>query len=121
MGHVCEISWNLFWRFFRSDALLPRAAPRCALLLRPSSTFYYLQEVPTTDGWKTNLEFGFNSASVLTGVNVMQIRSLGRDAVAASTSYSVGPFVTTDYNQDIVWADGYMVSYPGGVSSASGS
>ena len=87
-------------------------------LLRPSNTFYYLQEVPATDGWKTNLGFGFNSAAVLVGVNVMEIRSAGRDAVFSGSSYSVGPFVTTDYNQDIVWADGYMVHYPGGVASA---
>jgi hypothetical protein len=26
----------------------------------------------------------------------------------------MGPFLATDYDQDIVWADGYFVRYPAG-------
>ena len=88
-------------------------------LLRPSTTFYYLQEVPRQDGWKHDMQFGFNSTAVISGIQVMQIRSCGRDQDCPTDNYSVGPFIATDYDMDIVWADGYMVHYPGGVSSGS--
>ena len=28
----------------------------------------------------------------------------------------VGPFIATDYDRDIAWADGYFVSWPGQVN-----
>ena len=92
-------------------------------LLRPSNTFFYMQEVPQYDGWRTAYQFGFigTTANLLSGANVMATRSLGRDKSASGTSYTPGPFVATDYDQDIVWADGYFVRYPSGSSNATGS
>ena len=43
---------------------------------------------------------------------VMAIRSKGRDGTATITEYSVTSFEPTDYDQDIVWADGFMVRWP---------
>ena len=90
-------------------------------LLRPSNTFFYLQEVPSLDAWQSAYEFGFigATANLLSGSNVMAVRSTGRDKSADTTSYTPGPFVATDYDQDIVWADGYFVRYPGGVAAAT--
>ena len=47
------------------------------------------------------------------------LRSLGRDKSASGTTYTPGPFIATDYDQDIVWADGYFVRYPSGSSNAA--
>ncbi|MEM9406159.1 MAG: prepilin-type N-terminal cleavage/methylation domain-containing protein [Acidobacteriota bacterium] len=92
-------------------------------LLRPSDTFFYMQEVPRVDGWGNNYGFGFigTDANLLSGSNVMAIRSLGRDLTASAGTYTPGPFIATDYDQDIVWADGYFVRYPSGSAAASGA
>jgi hypothetical protein len=29
-----------------------------------------------------------------------------------NTTWNVTPFIATDYDQDIVWADGYFVRWP---------
>lgn len=88
--------------------------------LHPSDTFFYMQEIPQIDGWGFDLGFGMNSKLVQSAV--MIICSPGRggtyqtDANCLGT-WSVQPFVSTDYNQDIVWADGYFVRWPGGASN----
>jgi hypothetical protein len=42
----------------------------------------------------------------------MLIRSQGRDKDFDSDEYTVTSFDSTDYDQDIVWADGFMVRWP---------
>jgi prepilin-type N-terminal cleavage/methylation domain-containing protein len=84
--------------------------------LRPSTTFFYMQEIPEFDGWRNPYEFMANDN--LLANRVLAIRSLTRDG-AESAPYTVGPFVATDYDQDIVWSDGYFVRWPGGVGSGS--
>ena len=71
----------------------------------------YIQDVPTLDGWKGAYEYSLNTANPL-AKQVMYIRSLGRDKTAASASYTVNSFDPTDYDQDIVWADGFFVRWP---------
>jgi hypothetical protein len=49
--------------------------------------------------------------------SVLAIQSYGRGAIAigslaAGSTWTVQPFVSTDYDQDIVWADGYFVRWP---------
>ena len=87
--------------------------------LHPSDTFFYMQEVPEFDGWRYAFEFGKNDN--LLASNVLVICSGGRNGLEATgceqTTHDVAPFVATDYNQDIVWADGYFVSWPGQVTS----
>ena len=85
-------------------------------LLRPSNTFFYMQEVPSVDGWKGTYGFVINTANLLAPTGVIAMRSGGRDQ-SFSSSYSTGPFIATDYDQDIVWADGFFVQWPGGVST----
>ncbi|MEM6453620.1 MAG: prepilin-type N-terminal cleavage/methylation domain-containing protein [Acidobacteriota bacterium] len=83
------------------------------------STFFYMQEVPQFDGWRHELTFARNN-NLLAG-NVMIICSPGRDGAYTSTvdacaggqTVDVGPFIGTDYDQEIFWADGYMIRYPG--------
>jgi hypothetical protein len=42
----------------------------------------------------------------------MAIRSKGRNATAVADDYTVTSFQPTDYDQDIVWADGFFVRWP---------
>ena len=83
--------------------------------LRPTTTFFYMQEIPERDGWKGAYSFYANSN--LQASRVFAIQSGGKDA-SKDTSYTVGAFVATDYNQDIVWSDGYFVRWPGSVGNA---
>ena len=78
-----------------------------------SSTMFYIQEVPNKDGWGNNYEYHY-SGNPLTA-QVMAIFSPGRTGTGGlATTYTMGPFLATDYDQDIVWADGYFVRYPAG-------
>jgi hypothetical protein len=85
--------------------------------LRPSTTFFYMQEIPQFDGWRNEYVFGINDDNLLAN-RVLGIGSGGRDgganAFGAPTGVVVGPFIATDYDQDIIWSDGYFVRWPGG-------
>ncbi len=85
--------------------------------LHPSDSFFYMQEVPQYDGWRYSFQFGKNDN--LLASNVLVICSGGRngtiDPACFGQSHDVAPFVATDYNQDIIWADGYFVKWPGQV------
>lgn len=71
----------------------------------------YLAHVPGKDGWGSELDYymkllNFNDA------NALAIRSPGRVGVFDGDTYTMAPFVSTDYEQDIVWADGLFVRWP---------
>ena len=72
----------------------------------------YLQEVPPIDGWKFPYEYYLKTGARVHERQVMLIRSRGRDNGFDSASYTVTSFDATDYDQDIVWADGFMVRWP---------
>ena len=72
----------------------------------------YLQNVPRIDGWKFPYEYYLKTGSLVHERQVMLIRSQGRDKSFDGSSYTVTAFDTTDYDQDIVWADGFMVRWP---------
>jgi len=71
----------------------------------------YLQDLPPLDGWKRQYEYYLNFAKP-TAQQVMALRSSGRDGVKDSTKYTVSSFDPTDYDRDIVWADGFFVRWP---------
>jgi len=72
----------------------------------------YLQEIPAKDGWKSSYDY-FLKTSDPHSRNVMAIRSTGRDSQPeGSDIYTVTGFEPTDYDQDVVWADGFMVRWP---------
>ena len=70
----------------------------------------YLQDIPTLDGWKHGYVYYMNTANPL-AKQVLAIASGGRDGTVG-TSFSVTSFEPTDYDQDIVWADGFFVRWP---------
>jgi len=71
----------------------------------------YLQKVPELDGWEHPYEYSLNVANPLAR-NVMAIRSPGRDGFSDGDVYTITSFVPGDYDQDIVWADGFFVRWP---------
>ena len=80
--------------------------------LFPNTTFFYIQTVPKFDGWGGSYEYRLNANSLL-GSQVMGIRSPGRNDSFETDSYPVGPFIATDYDEDVVWADGFFRQLPG--------
>jgi prepilin-type N-terminal cleavage/methylation domain-containing protein len=76
----------------------------------------YIQEIPVVDGWKTNYDYYFKTATPL-AKNIMGIQSYGRDQAAESGPFTVTGFDPTDYDRDIIWADGFFVRWPQRMSS----
>jgi type II secretion system protein G len=71
----------------------------------------YIQSIPTLDGWQSPFQYYLRTDNPH-AAQVMAIRSLGRDKKAEGDQYTVTGFDPTDYDRDIVWADGFMVRYP---------
>lgn len=89
-------------------------------MLHPTDTFFYAVDVPEYDAWGGN--YVFNMVTLANGFpDAVAICSLGRDEIAthcgANVQVPVGPFITTDYDSDIVWADGYFVRWPEGATT----
>jgi type II secretion system protein G len=73
----------------------------------------YLQSVPDKDGWKNDFVYYLKTGtSEVLQKNVMLIGSGGRDGGGVTGPYTVAGFDPTDYDQDIVWADGFFVRWP---------
>ncbi|MFP3938919.1 MAG: Tfp pilus assembly protein FimT/FimU [Thermoanaerobaculia bacterium] len=75
----------------------------------------YIQEVPENDAWQNAYTYcrAASVSDVLSSDTALGIGSGGRDGseVTCGTVDS-GSFDSTDYDQDIVWADGFFVTYP---------
>jgi type II secretion system protein G len=84
-----------------------QTATAVSTLLAPQ----YLQKVPDKDGWKHDYEYYMNTANPLART-VLAMRSGGRDGTFSGTKYTVVGFDPTDYDQDIVWADGAFARWP---------
>lgn len=74
----------------------------------------YIQAVPEKDAWKNNYAFTV-SANPLSADSVMAIGSGGNKGDASyafDSTYTVTAFDPTDYEQDIVWGDGFFIRWP---------
>jgi type II secretion system protein G len=71
----------------------------------------YMQTIPIKDGWRQPYKY-YLDPTPLSKQQVMAIISGGRDSSAAQSSYTVVGFDPTDYDQDLVWADGFFVRWP---------
>jgi hypothetical protein len=65
----------------------------------------YIKHLPALDGWGSRFLLATNGQSY-------SIRSMGRDRVLDPHA---APGATTDFDCDIIYADGAFVSYPEGV------
>ena len=87
--------------------------------LHPSTTFFYLNELPNKDGWKHSYFYAYSGNPL--GSQVIAIASAGRDGAMGNATVTTGPFTPTRYDEDIIWADGFFVRWPGGADTGSGS
>ena len=79
--------------------------------LRDLLTPQYIEVVPVLDGWKRDYQYFLDPNNPL-NQQVMLIGSGGRDRSTIAGTYSVAGFDPTDYDQDIIWADGFFVRWP---------
>ncbi len=70
----------------------------------------YIQELPARDGWKQTFLYRMQVED-LEAERHFLVASGGRDGVLAG-SYTFGVFEPTDYDQDIIWADGLFFHWP---------
>jgi type II secretion system protein G len=98
--------WTLLDRAITAEGLLTT--------LYRSPAMFYARNVPKDDGWGHEFDYAWSGNP--SSQQVIGIRSLGRDGVEGPSKnpYTVGPFVSTAYNEDIVWADGVFIRYPQG-------
>ena len=71
----------------------------------------YIQKIPANDGWKNGYTYWLKTANFV-GQQIMAICSDGRDGSGCTGTYTAGGFDPTDYDQDIIWADGFFVRWP---------
>ncbi|HET9766403.1 MAG TPA: type II secretion system protein [Thermoanaerobaculia bacterium] len=76
----------------------------------------YIQDIPSYDGWKRPYDIYLDTVPPI-DVHVMAIRSAGQGGVSTGNTYTPGSFEPTDYEQDLVWADGFFVRWPQRMSS----
>jgi general secretion pathway protein G len=79
--------------------------------LRDLLTPQYIETIQKLDGWKFDYQYFLDPTNPL-NQQVMAIGSGGRDRSTVGGTYSVSGFDPTDYDQDIVWADGFFVRWP---------
>ncbi len=80
--------------------------------LRSALVPQYIEHVPERDGWRFDYTYWLNITSAAQSQHVMAIGSGGRDKSTVAGKYTSGSFDPTDYDQDIVWADGFFVRWP---------
>jgi type II secretion system protein G len=78
--------------------------------LRDALVTQYIQDIPVRDAWKAPYAFYLDTTAA--SAQIMAIRSGGRDLGFQADTYDGGPFDPTDYDQDIVWTDGFFVRWP---------
>lgn len=89
--------------------------------LHPSQTFFYMQEVPASDAWGSQLTF-YQNPDVASDHQLLLCAAARGDVFETcdgTTDIPIGPFLGTDFDQDIVWADGFLVRWPDVVDSAA--
>lgn len=80
--------------------------------LRSALVPQYIEDIPQRDGWRYDYKYWLNVTSAAQTQQVMAIGSGGRDRNDVAGQYAAGPFDPTDYDQDIVWVDGFFVRWP---------
>jgi hypothetical protein len=70
-----------------------------------------ISKIPETDGWGHPYEFYLNVADPA-AEHVIMIRSPGRDGKFSNGRYRIGTFAPDDFDQDLVWTDGYFARWP---------
>lgn len=83
----------------------------------------YLERVPETDGWQNPIRYAcWSEDPAMAGCTTYRLVSGGRDGVLEHgdlQAYGEAPFTPTEYDRDLVLADGYFLRYPQGAAGGS--
>jgi prepilin-type N-terminal cleavage/methylation domain-containing protein len=71
----------------------------------------YIARIPVQDPWENPYDYYVKVKEPL-DPQVMAIRSRGRDGKAEGDVYTATSFDPTNYDQDLVWADGFFIRWP---------
>lgn len=74
----------------------------------------YARCLPRLDGWGSFYSFYLDPELLPGEEPLVALRSPGANGVFSGTTYSVGSYVQGEFDEDIVWADGFFVSFPAG-------
>lgn len=72
----------------------------------------YIEELPRTDGWGHELELCLDRTPADSERWIAGIRSPGRDGTFEGDTYPTGPFAASDLDRDVVWIDGFFITWP---------
>ena len=105
---------------FDFDSLTPLTAASLRAFLIPDEGARYAAAVPRTDHWANPLDYVVAENLKIAPIGIA-VRSRGRDGEVGPTEppYPMGSFPVTQYEQDIVWSDGFFVRYPAGVQDSN--
>lgn len=82
--------------------------------LHPSDSFFYMQEIPQKDAWGSRMTYLKNPN--LRSDKVLVVCAAARDDIfdtcRPGTELPVGPFLATDFDSDLIWADGTLLRWP---------
>ena len=70
----------------------------------------YLDRVPKKDGWGHPYQYAINDD--LLAMAIVAMRSAGADGRFDTDRYEIGPFYALDFDNDMVWGDGYFIRWP---------
>ncbi|HVS04093.1 MAG TPA: hypothetical protein VMT16_15110 [Thermoanaerobaculia bacterium] len=70
------------------------------------------KQLPRTDGRGHPLELCVRTEQLDTPRYALGVRSPGRDGVFSGTRYPVGRFDPQEQDRDVVWMDGYFLTWP---------
>lgn len=99
---------------FSVGTFVEHTYPQIFGYLHPTDTFFYMQAVPEFDPWGSQLKYYMNTS--LQSESQLLLCSLARDGVPdqcdGTSDILIGPFIATDFDQDIIWADGFLLRWP---------
>jgi len=113
---VQQFSWSDFGTDITAQDLLD------TVLFTGDPNPTYIQSVPDTDPWGNDYDYQWAGIDevVERSSSLMGIRSMGNDGAFEGDTYTVAPFVSSDFLQDIVWADGFFIRWPEGAKMSAG-
>lgn len=96
-------------RFDVNDLTLISGAELRALVAESAGSSYR-ENIPDTDGWGHPFEYRVDRDADT--IRRLCIRSPGKDGVFEGQMYEAGGFDRSEYDRDVVWADGGLVRWP---------
>ena len=73
---------------------------------------HYIKELPSTDAWGRPWSSAWTGKATTSHHLIAGIRSSGRDGSFEGTVYQPGAFPAQDTDRDLVWIDGYFITWP---------